>query len=177
MTKDEEKLFDVDIFNDAGEPIGAKPWPQVDRRRDVLRNAFVYVFTPEREMLLATITEEHLSKKIYKGKLGSPAVTLVRHGESCEKAATRALVNDLAIYSSKLVHLGDTFETFNDGTKRHMCVFFCVHDANVKPNGHMLANVRRVRRQDMETLLRLNPEQFSPQFVQSYQRYKRHFPF
>ena len=177
MGDDIHKPYEVDIFDNEGNCIGTKPWPTVDRKNDILPNAFVFVFTPDHEMLLGKITEDYLSKKIYKGKLGAPAVTLIRHGEPCEKAARRALLNDLTIHSPKLNYLGEQFETFSDGTKRKMCTFFCIHDQNLKLNSQVIDSVRTIRRVELETLLRLSPEQFSPQFVRSYERNKRHFPF
>ncbi|OHB25460.1 MAG: hypothetical protein A2542_00530 [Parcubacteria group bacterium RIFOXYD2_FULL_52_8] len=177
MSEDNHKAFAVEIVNEQGVCVGTKPYGEVDRLHDILKNVFIFLLTPDRELILATITEHRLSKKIYKGKFGTPTVSLLRHGEDCEKAAKRALVNDLAIYPATLVHLGDNMETMNDGTRRLMCVYYAIHDTNVKVNGHILKDIRPVRREELTRLLQTSSEQFSPQFLVAYDRYKSILPF
>ncbi|GEM_PF-7078592 len=169
--------FAIDTWNEQGELLATKPYAAVDRRADILKNVFVFVLTSTRELLLGSITESHLSKKLYKGKLGTPTVTLLRHGEEPMKAAGRGLMNDLAIHPSKMTFLGEHLETMSDGTRRIMNVFFCIYDGAKKVNTHTLTEIRLIRRVELEPLLQVNPDQFSPQFITAYSRYKRVLPF
>ena len=177
MTKDSGANYRVDILNEHGKTVGSKPWNEVDRRNDILPNAFVFVFTSAREMLLATLTESKLSKKIYKGKMGVPAVSLLWQNEEPEKAGYRALLNDMCIHPSTIQFLGKEFESLNDGTKRLMHVFCCVYDNGWNLNAEQIASIKKVKRVELETLLKIDPDQFSPQFVVAYEKYKRKFPY
>ena len=177
MTKDSPTSYRVDTLDDKGNIIGSKAWNEVDRRNDFLPNAYVFVFTPMKEMLLATLTESKLSKKIYKGKMGVPAVSLVWSNEEPEKAAMRALLNDLSIHPSEVFFLGKEFENLSDGTKRLMHVFYCLYDGECSMNTEHLSTFKKIKRVELETLLKVDPDQFSPQFVVAYERYKRKFPY
>ncbi|MBI5138322.1 MAG: hypothetical protein HZA95_00810 [Candidatus Vogelbacteria bacterium] len=177
MINSSSHSYKVDILDEHGKPVETKVWNEVDRRKDYLENAFVFVFTQNREMLLATLTESKLSKKIYKGKMGVPAVSLVWQNEDPSKAAERALLHDMCIHPSKLYLLGREFESLKDGTKRLMNVFYCLYDNNWNINTEQLSTIKKIKRVELETLLKIDPDQFSPQFLVAYEKYKRKFPY
>lgn len=163
----------VDIFDGEGTVIGQKKREEIEKDRDIVHTVYIFVFTPEKELWIATLSE---TATLYGGKFGSTAAGMVRHGEDALQAARRTLTYELGIESWAAVVLGTDVVTLSDGVVRMMSVVSLVYDGWVENRDGTVTEMKEVDRYNLEQLLN-DRFLFAPSFLAVWERYQAKFPF
>lgn len=124
MTKRHEN-YNVDILNPSGLPIGVKRRKDVDKTKDILHVVYVFIVTPEGKLVLSRIPRDPAKKNLFAGKLGVTVASIIRHGETHDVAAKRAVKRELGITKPDLAYLGETLESFSGTPKRLIAAYAC----------------------------------------------------
>lgn len=166
----------IDILDEKGNVIGQKKRKDVDRYHDILPAAHVLVFTPQKEIVLVGIAQNQDQKRQYIGKLGNSAATFIRHGETEQDAALRALKNDLNINNVQISLLGKRFCTLPDGIRRLVTTFVCEYAGPFTFNPNEVLDLHTFSRKEIGKELS-NEQNFAPSFLGTWQEYQSKLPF
>ncbi len=166
----------VDCYDRTGQVIGTKPRADIDRRRDIVPTAYVLVVTRASEMLLARIAEHGDHPRLYTGLLGCPAATMIRHGESADAAAQRALEHDLGITDAVPRFLGKEMAELPDGVVRLIHGFLVTGINAISPTAGEGSVIQRMTRSALEHALHQRSA-FAPTFLALWDRYSDRVSF
>ena len=136
MKKDVEYL---DIVDDNNRIIGKESFEKVYENKLGHRIVHVFVFNSRGQLLLQKRAK---TKSFCPGYLCTAAAGHVRSGESYEDAGKRELFEELGIKNTDIEKLHEFLHIKSDGTKKFLCLFKCVWDAEIKLNYHEVESAR-----------------------------------
>lgn len=165
-------MENVDIFDEQGNPIGTKPYTEVDRKTDVLHCVQTLLLSPGRQIALNVLP----AKSPWAGRLGTTVGTIVRSGEATEVAAARGLRKELGIEEPNLRYLGKSFEIMENGVKRWLSAYVCLHQGEISLNPEDGA-LKLLSKEEFLAALGGDRTQFSPSFLALYEKYHSQFPW
>ncbi|MEK7665453.1 MAG: NUDIX domain-containing protein [Patescibacteria group bacterium] len=169
--------FYVELLNERGEVVGTKKRKDVDKRMDFLHGVYVLVFSKDKKLVLCRIPQAAKQKKLYAGRLGATAATIVRHREPLEVAARRVLATELFIDYADLAMLGEKMECYEDEVRRLVAVFYCTHKEPVMQNPQEQDELVELTRKEVEHLIKSDPAKFSLPFLSLWEAYQDRLPF
>lgn len=163
--------YEVDLYDETGEPIGRKPRRDINKQRDIYRAAFIVLITPHRQIVVTPLPVRHHLPYLYEGLYGVPVATICRSGEDPASAAHRATARELHIENASLQPVGESFEVLDDDRRLYMHVFSFVREP---PTVYSLEDVGAfipLSPHELATQLRANPQQFTPTLRRIWERW------
>jgi hypothetical protein len=101
--------YPVDLLDSKGGVVGQKLRKDIDKLHDTYHGVYIFLVTPEGELILSEIPNRRDLPNLYPGKRGVTIATIRRHGEDAEKAARRALNRELFIEKADVHFIGEAF--------------------------------------------------------------------
>ncbi|OGC81840.1 MAG: hypothetical protein A2V81_03300 [Candidatus Abawacabacteria bacterium RBG_16_42_10] len=166
----------IDILDEKGHMIGQKKREDIDRYHDILPAVHVIVITPKKEIVLVGIAQHPDQKRTWIGKLGNSAATFIRHGETDEEAALRALKNDLNISGVDLEILGKKLYTLSEGIRRMVTTFMCEFAGPFTFNPNEVLDLHMFNKEELMKEMS-NQQNFAPTFLAMWEDYQNKLPF
>lgn len=139
----------VDLLDASGKIVGQKIRRDINKATDVYHTVFVFVVTPNGQLVLGKIPRRSDLPNLYVDLLGVPMATIRRSNETAQQAAVRGVTRELFIDNPHLLPIGEGMITFTDKRVQFASVFCLVAE---KPSSHSLI--------DMPELIVLTPKQF-----------------
>jgi len=163
--------YEVDVLDTHGKVIAIKRRKDIDRQKDVLHLVYVFVVTPEGELLLSRIPKTTSKHPLFANKLGVTVATIVRHNEAHKDAAIRAMKRELGVKKPDLTFLGETLETFPGIPKRLIAAYVCTAaKEQLKPKTELTGEIVSVTGNDLDRLMRKRKE-LAPTLLVFWDRY------
>lgn len=169
--------YDVDLLNEQGQVIGTKKRREVNKQTDILHGVYVLVFSPAGKLILSRIPQAPEKGKLYGGRLGGTAATVVRHDEPRDVAARRVLATELFVDYADLTFLGQTFHFYEDGVRRLVSVYYCVHKEALMKNPEEQDDLVPMTREEVALAVASSPHQFSQPFLGIWHDHADQLPF
>ncbi len=135
--------YQIDILDANGLEIGRKLRRDVDKRNDIFSSVYVLVISQKGTCFLAALTTDSL----FPSKLGLSVGSIVRHDETPDEAAIRALKGELDL-DALPVKLGNHMVTLDIGARRSASAYYVIADIELPEEGF-----RHVQLDKMDELL------------------------
>ena len=165
----------VDLVDENGVVVGSKPRRDIDKNRDLYHVIYVMLVTPEGELVLSRIPERSDLPNLYSGKLGAPAATIRRSGESPMTAAQRAVARELYIDDAAVVPVGGgLFST--DNRQTYVSVYYVVARAPEVYSATDIADLVTVSPRDFRATVEHHSDELAPTLVELWARYEKRLP-
>ena len=171
----EHANYPIDIVDEAGNILSTKPRRDVQKATDLFHTIFVIVATPEGQVALSKIPERTDLPNLYIHKLGATVATIRRHGENADAAAVRALQTELHMSEPVPEKLGESFETFSDGTRKYISVYREVSSLLEDFSRTDIEDLQMVDPAGLSRAMHDQPEAFAPTFAMVWQKYGEAF--
>lgn len=171
----EHGSYKVDLVDENGVVVGAKPRRDIDKKYDTYHTIYVLLVTPEGGLVLSRIPERNDLPNLYAGQLGATAATIRRSGESPMAAARRAVARELYIDDASVVPVGGgLFST--DGRQTYVSVYYIVASAPEVYSATDIADVVTISPRAFRDLMEHSPDELSPNLRELWERYGKRLP-
>lgn len=163
----------VVIVNENGKVIGSKLRVEVDKKTDILFTVYVFVFTKDKKLLLSVIPENPINTNLFVGKYGITVATLLREGETKEKAATRGLKKELLLEDIPQ-YVGEAFFLLSENVKRKVAVYtYVLNELPLDFNRKDIAELKVVKNDELEKMLQVDKNRFADTFFAVYNHFQK----
>lgn len=171
----EHGSYKVDLVDENGVVVGAKPRRDIDKAHDVYHTIYVLLVTPEGELVLSRIPERRDLPNLYAGQLGAAAATIRRSGESPMTAARRAVARELYIDDAAVVPVGGgLFKT--DDRQTYVSVYYVVASAPEVYSATDIADVVTISPRAFREMVEHSPSDLAPNLLELWNRYGKRLP-
>ena len=171
----EHGSYKVDLVDENGVVVGAKPPREIDKKHDVYHTVYVILVTPEGELVLSRIPERKDLPNLYAGQLGAAAATIRRSEESPLAAARRAVARELYIDDAKVVPVGGgLFSTA--GRQTYVSVYYVVSSAPDVYSATDIAGLVTISPRAFRELVEQSPSELAPNLLELWRRYGSRLP-
>lgn len=172
----EHGAYFVDIFDQHGHLAGQKRRRDIDKSKDIYHTIYIFLITPEGEVVLAHIPEREDLPNMYAGQIGASVATIRRHDESTIRAAQRAAARELFIDDAEVHELGEEMLVLDDGHRTLASVFYLVSEPPETFSKTDLAGFEVMTPAKVSRELQEHPEKFAPTMQNLWQKYVKSLP-
>lgn len=161
----------ISIFDDKGNKLYTKSRKDIDKEKDIFRVVLIFAQNRNREIWVAKIPE---TSKLWGGKFGASAATIVREKENPATAAARALREELGVAGKQTI-LGFTERLYSIGNiKRFMSYYIYNNAENIQPDIARTGEGQWMPLKKVEEMLQKEQEKFSPLFILAWKGVRAH---
>lgn len=169
----EHALHLVDLVDEKGGIVGAKPRQQIQKQTDLYNTVFTLLITPQKQVVLSKIPERSDLPNVYAGLLGCTIATIRRHAETADEASVRSVKNELYLEGTLPIRLGEFFQLLSDGRRQYMSIYCLVHTI---PNNYSHTDIESLKlfaHQEIVDELNTNRTNFTPTFLAVWDKYNQ----
>ena len=163
----------VDLVDEQGNAVSTKVRKDIRKATDLFHVILILVITPEGQIVLSKIPARTDLPNLYAHTLGATAGTIRRHGESPESAAVRTILQELRISSPEPEKLGESFETFMNGSRRYMTLYRVINPPPTDFSHTDIESLQLFSPDDLDMLIQTQPDMFAPTFLRMWAHYSQ----
>ena len=166
----------VDLVDENGLVVGTKQRRDIDKNRDTYHAVYTILVSPVGQVILARIPERRDLPNLYIGKLGVPAATIRRSGESPMAAAQRSVARELYIDDAKVVPVGGGLLKLHDGRQTYTSLYYMVSNPPETYSSTDIGGLTTFNPRDLRDRMAEHPEEFAPTMLLLWERYQDRLP-
>jgi hypothetical protein len=166
----------VDLVDENGLVVGSKQRRDIDKNRDTYHAVYTILVSPVGQLIMARIPERKDLPNLYVGRLGVPAATIRRSGESPMAAAMRSVARELYIDDAKVVPVGGGLLDLNDGRQTYASLYYMVANLPETFSSTDIGELVTYNPRELRDLATEHPEEFAPTMLNLWERYQDRLP-
>jgi len=166
----------VDVLDKTGAIISSKRRSDVDKSVDIYHGVYIFLITPRGEVVLSTIPVREDLPNLYAQRLGAPAATIRRSGETAEEAADRCATRELFIDQLPLKLVGEKMYHLSSDRYVYASVFCAIAEA---PLNYSLIDIESflvVTPREIDAMIEHHPEKIAETFIAFWHDYRKKLP-
>lgn len=171
----EHASYLVDILDKEGSISHTKARRDVDKAKDIYHGIYVFLITPEKDVLLGVIPARDDLPNLYPSSYGTAVATIRRHQETAEQAAARALSRELFIDDATPVQIGEFFEEISN-RQVYASVFYFESAVPDTFSNIDISRLVAMTPQELDLLVEANSNDLAPTLRHFWQKYRFELP-
>ncbi|MBL8160160.1 hypothetical protein JNJ66_06930 [Candidatus Saccharibacteria bacterium] len=172
----EHGTYQVDVLDGKGSVIGSKARRDINKEADIYHAIYVFIITPERELLLSVIPPREDLPNLYVRQYGATMATIRRSGETAHDAAVRGISRELFIDDAEPVLVSQGMEQTDDGRRVLASVFYMEGPVPDSYSVIDIGQLESMSRAKLDGLLSVRPERVSPTLRLLWKKYSSKLP-
>jgi hypothetical protein len=166
----------VDVLDVDGKIIGTKPRREINKSADIYHVIFVFLITPQGEVVLGVIPAREDLPNIYSRQMGSTLATIRRTGETPEEAAERGVQRELFIDKADLKLLGEQMMHTSDGLQTYATTYYMIGEPPATYSVIDIDTLVVVTPQQLRNLIMHHPDEIAPSLKFIWESYSSKLP-